>query len=170
MCIRDRVLIDRIKIEKQYKSGQPTYPFPEVKPVSAVRLPIKPRKRERYDPQRQRQGYNDRERPQPPFSTFDPPHLDGNRLGAVQVHLLECLLIHAIRLFSCSSMDSSPQRKGGIVTTVGSLVRNQRLSREVPRAEYDELIGSEEASPDVRLSERLSTYPWSTAHKRWERR
>ena len=94
-----QMLIDGVKVEEQYQSGQPAHPFPEIKPVRNVRLPTKPGKGERDDPQGQGQGYRNGEPPQPPFAAFDPAHLARNRLGAVLAHLLKCLLIHAVRPF-----------------------------------------------------------------------
>ena len=41
-----QVLIDRVKVEKQDQCCQPTYPFPKIKPVRSVGLPIKPGKGE----------------------------------------------------------------------------------------------------------------------------
>src|SRR5271157_4442507 len=84
-----QILINRVKVEKQYQSCQTTCPFPEIKPVRCVGLSIKPGKSERNNPEGQCQHDRNGEPPQPPLTTFDPTHLSRNRLGAVPAHLLE---------------------------------------------------------------------------------
>jgi hypothetical protein len=90
------VLVDRVKVEEQYQSCQRAHPLPEIKPIRNVSFPAKPGKGERDDAQGQSQSDRNSESPQPPFAAFNPAHLSRNRLRAVLIDFLECLLVHAV--------------------------------------------------------------------------